>query len=420
MDDLVVVGAGPYGLSVAAHAAAAGLSVRVLGRPMASWRDNMPDGMYLKSEPWSSSLSDPSGAYTLAAYCAARNLPAGHGSPLPVGTFAAYGCWFAARAVPGVEERTVTAVLPRADGYVARTDDGEDCPARTVALAPGVLPFVRVPRPLRGLPSGTASHSSHHRDLSVFRGRDVTVIGAGQAALETAALLAERGARPRIVARAGYIDWNSPPQPLERGVLRSLCDPHCGLGTGWPTWVWSETPGAVRRLPAALRTHIAATAMGPAGAWWLRERVEAVVPRLLGHRLRAAEPIPGGARLHLVATGGRAVTVETEHVIAATGFVPDLGRLGLLDASLRGTLRTVRGSRAPVVSPRFESARPGLFFAGLLTAPSFGPAMRFVHGASFTAGRLLQGVQRRLGDRAKAPVAARGPVPVPVPPTGCR
>lgn len=112
MYDLVVVGAGPYGLSIASHAAAAGLRLRVLGRPMASWRDHMPRGMFLKSEPWASNLSDPAGSYALDTYCRQQRLSARHGEPLPIGTFTDYGLWFAERAVPPVEDLTVTSVQP--------------------------------------------------------------------------------------------------------------------------------------------------------------------------------------------------------------------------------------------------------------------------------------------------------------------
>lgn len=156
VDDLVVVGAGPYGLSIAAHAAAAGLGVRVLGRPMASWRDHMPEGMYLKSEPWSSNLSAPGGRHTLAAYCATRGRAAEHGSPLPIGTFSSYGMWFARHAAPEVEEVTVTEVSPQGDGFLIRTAEGPPLLARTVAIAVGVMPFVHLPEALRDLPPGTA------------------------------------------------------------------------------------------------------------------------------------------------------------------------------------------------------------------------------------------------------------------------
>src|SRR5207248_11535645 len=52
----VVIGAGPYGLSVAAHLRAAGIPTLTLGTPMAFWR-SMPAGMFLRSAPSASSLS---------------------------------------------------------------------------------------------------------------------------------------------------------------------------------------------------------------------------------------------------------------------------------------------------------------------------------------------------------------------------
>lgn len=399
MYDLAVIGAGPYGLSIAAHAAAAGMTLRVYGRTMASWRDHMPEGMFLKSEPWSSNLSAPSAAYTLGHFGAAHGFEARHGHPLPIGTFTDYGRWFAQHAVPSVDEQTVTVVAPGAGGFRVETAEGENILARTVALAVGVMPFRTVPEPLEELPAGFASHSSGHRDLSRFRDKDVTVIGAGQAALETATLLAEQGARPRLVARTDRLNWNTTPEPLRRGVARSLRSPHSGLGTGWTSWVWSELPWAVRRLPSAVREHIADTALGPAGAWWLRERYEQGVPALFGHCVHRASVSNGRVRLTLRAPDGSTPTLDTDHVVAATGFTPDLDRLRLLDAALRPSIRTMGRTRAPELKAGFESSYPGLFFAGLLSAPSFGPSMRFVHGASFTAAHLVAGVRRRLRSR---------------------
>ncbi|MFC7714160.1 hypothetical protein [Nonomuraea recticatena] len=56
---VVVVGAGPYGLSVAAHLRAAGVAVRVFGEVMASWRHPAATGMFLKSTPRATDLSTP-------------------------------------------------------------------------------------------------------------------------------------------------------------------------------------------------------------------------------------------------------------------------------------------------------------------------------------------------------------------------
>lgn len=396
MYDLAVIGAGPYGLSVAAHAAAAGMRLRVFGRTMASWRDHMPEGMFLKSEPWSSNLSDPAGTHTLGRFGTVRGFEAVHGSPLPIGTFTDYGLWFAEHAAPPVEERTVTLVAPAAGGFRVGTAEGESVHARTVVLAVGVMPFLNIPEPLAALPAPYCSHSSGHRDLSGFRGKEVLVVGAGQAALETATLLAEEGARPRLVARAGRLNWNTVPEPLRRGPWRSLRNPHSGLGTGWTSWVWSEIPWAVRQLPAGLREHIAGTALGPAGAWWLRQRYEQQVPALLGHSLHSATLAGDRVTVGLRGPDGHPTSIEADHVVAATGFTPDLDRLRLLDAGLRRAITTVGSTRAPELNAGFESSYPGLFFAGLLSAPSFGPSMRFVHGATYTAARLVTGVRRRL------------------------
>ncbi|MGW2044386.1 FAD-dependent oxidoreductase [Streptomyces sp. NPDC001858] len=404
MYDLLVVGAGPYGLSIASHAAAAGLTLRVFGRPMASWRDNMPGGMFLKSEPWASNLSDPAARWRLDAYCATQGVTARHGEPIPVEMFAEYGLWFARNAVPEVDERTVTRIAPRPGGFEAVTEDGQTVHARTIALAVGVMPFVEIPSALRALPGGLVSHSSHHGDLDRFRGRDVTVIGGGQAALETAALLAEQGTRVRVLARADRLRWNDVPPAWERPWWQSARSPLGGLGCGWRNWFYAERPGLYRRLREPTRARIAATALGPAGAWWVRDRVEGAVEVRLDHEVTAARAVPGGVRLDV--SGGD--SFETEHVIAATGFKATRDRLGLLSGDLRDSLATVADG-SPEIGRDFESSCPGLFMAGLVTAAGFGPAMRFVYGATFTAGSLVRGVRRRL--RTGVP---SGAIPAPV------
>ncbi|MFC9913632.1 NAD(P)-binding domain-containing protein [Streptomyces sp. NPDC127197] len=407
MYDLLVVGAGPYGLSIASHAAAAGLNLRVFGRPMASWRDHMPRGMFLKSEPWASNLSDPAGRWRLDVYCAEHGLTARHAQPIPVEAFASYGLWFARHAVPEVDERTITRVVSGPGGFTAVTEDGQALYARAVALAVGVMPFVEIPQALRGLHPSLVTHSSHHSDLDRFRGKDVTVIGGGQAALETAALLAEQGTSVRVLARADGLRWNDVPPPWERPWWQSLRSPHSGLGPGWRNWFYAERPGLFRRLPESTRARIATTALGPAGAWWVRDRVEGVVELLPGHEVTAACAVPGGLRLDMVSRAGVRSALETEHVIAATGFRPRCDRLGLLSPELRGTLAALPDG-SPVVGRDFESSQPGLFLAGLVTASGFGPAMRFVQGASFTAETLVRGVRRRL---RSTPTSATVPVP---------
>ncbi|MEU7408406.1 MULTISPECIES: FAD-dependent oxidoreductase [Streptomyces] len=415
MYDLLVVGAGPYGLSIASHAAAAGLDVRVFGRPMASWREHMPRGMFLKSEPWASNLSDPEGRWRLDVFCAFRGITARHAEPVPLDVFAEYGLWFARNAVPGVDERTVARVAPCAGGLEAVTEDGETFRARTVALAVGVLPFTDIPPVLRGLPPDLVSHSSHHAGLDRFRDQDVTVIGGGQAALETAALLAEQGTRVRVLVRADRLRWDDVPPAWERPWWRSARSPHSGLGPGWRNWFCAERPGLYRRLPEHTRARIAVGALGPAGSWWVRERLEHGVEVLLGREVVTAHEVPGGLRLETAARRGRSAELVTSHVIAATGFRLTRDRLRPVSQDLRALLAT-GADGTPEAGPDFESSYPGLFLAGAITTSGFGPAMRFVHGATFTAGTLVRGVRRRLRTGPagwRIPAGRRGEVPAP-------
>lgn len=407
MYDLVVVGAGPYGLSIAAHAAAAGLDLRVFGRPMAAWRDHMPPGMYLKSEPWASNLSAPRGEFDLAAYAASQGTESRHGVPLPVRFFASYGLWFAERAVPPVDERLITAVRPCPGGFHLTTDDGQSVLTRTVALALGVMPFIDIPAPLRGLPPEQVSHSSHHADLARFEGEDVTVVGGGQAALETAALLAEQGTAVRVVVRADRLNWNTLPPPRERPVVEAARRPHTGLGCGWRNWLYAETPGifhAAARADAGAGLQLGA---GPGGrvvaAGPLRTGRGGTARRERGRRgaERRARTARTGLHRRAVGDGGDRPCHRGDRVH------PGLDRLGLLDGDLRGALRTVGASQGPEASAVFESSYPGLFLAGLLSAPSFGPSMRFVYGATYTAERLVAGVRRRLGTGGGLPVTVR-------------
>ncbi|MFE3454159.1 NAD(P)-binding domain-containing protein [Nonomuraea sp. NPDC059194] len=378
------MGAGPYGLSVAAHALEAGLDARVFGRPMQSWEWHMPRGMLLKSEPDASHLGDPDRRYGLDAF---RRYS--YGEPVPVETFVAYGKWFRAQTVKdALDESTVTSVGTEGGLFTVSLSSGACVLARTVVLALGFLPFAHRPDALAELPSEVSSHSSDHHDLSAFAGKHVAVVGAGQSALETATLLVEAGAKPRIVARTRELAWNDTPNDRRSVISRALA-PRSGLGSGWPSYVWSELPGSVRYLPKAARRRIVRTTLGPAGSWWLKERFDGAVPVTLGVRLEGADH-RGAVRLHLTNGRGNVQTLETEHVIAATGYQVDVGKIDILDQNLRRGIRSA--GPTPRLSRTFETPMPGLYVVGLAAAATFGPAMRFVHGCDFAARRVTRGL----------------------------
>ncbi|CND63374.1 FAD-dependent pyridine nucleotide-disulfide oxidoreductase [Mycobacterium tuberculosis] len=391
--DVVIAGAGPYGLSTAAHLQNLGLDIRIIGEPMRFWEANMPEGMFLKSEPFASNLGSPQPGMRFTDLHPGWRI----GQPIPLETFVEYGRWFAAEAVPqrpdDRDAQVVNVERGRPGGYAVTLSTGETIAARAVVVAVGVGPFAHVPEELAGLPSWLVSHASAHRDLTLFAGKEVAVLGAGQSALETAVLLADAGAHPHVIARRREIDWNTVPQ--ERRALRDrlLGGPRSGLGTGYRTWLWAERPGIVRYLPEATRRRIVRETLPPAGSWWLRDRLDDRVRVTTGHRPVKAVEQEDGLALTTVDRSGRRLVTEVEHVIAATGYVPDVARLGLLAPDLRGRIATRLG--APVLSRDFEASTPGLYFAGLAAAATFGPVMRFVHGADFAATRIARHIIRR-------------------------
>jgi thioredoxin reductase len=394
--DVAIVGAGPYGLSIAAQLAHRGVEHRILGDPMQFWLSRMPKGMLLKSEGFASSLYDAEGRYSYGRFCAEQGLPyADLGLPVPLETFCQYGLVFQRRAVPTLANKSVVGLERSAGGFKLRLDDGEAFTARRVVVAIGVGHFSHLPRELSALPAELASHSSAHHDLTRFKGSDVTVLGGGSSAIDLAALLHEAGAKVRLVARKAQLEIHTKMR-LPRPLGDRLREPLSSIGPSWRSCFFTGAPLGFYHLPAARRLKLVRNHLGPAGGWFMADRFGRV-PLLLGHTLRAAQVAGSQARLQFAASHGRKVVLKTDHVIAATGYRPDLGRLDFLAPELRAAVASLE--RAPVLSTHFQSTVPGLYFVGPITANSFGPVMRFAAGAKFTAGRISRHLAGRWFER---------------------
>lgn len=385
---VAIIGAGPYGLSIAAHLQPRNIEFRIFGVPMQAWRMN-PPGMFLKSEGCASNLSHPSASCTLQQYCNDRGLTyADSGAPVPVGVFTEYGLRFQKQFVSNVENTEVEQIDRLAMGFDVRLENGESFQARKVVVATGMSYTAYIPPILARLPSEFVSHSSDCHKPGDFKGRDVTVIGAGQSALETAALVHEAGAKVHLVTRRPALEWNPPPRTNRRPFRERIARPSSNLGDGLGPWLYSCAPMLFRYLPPQTRLSRVRTALGPAGAWWLRERVVNRFELITAHYLRSGKVCNQRVALQLNGSDDTVRDVSTDHVIAATGYRFALCRLPFLTQHLLSRLHSF--AEAPILSRYFESSVPGLYFSGLASAPQFGPAMRFLDGAGFTARRIAR------------------------------
>ncbi len=408
MDNVAIIGAGPYGLSIAAHLADAGVPFRIFGSPMRTWRETMPSGMQLKSEGFASSLSDPRRELPLSRYCADHGIGyADIGTPVALGTFVDYGRAFQQRFAPMLEDSQVMALASAGDGFEITLDDGRTARFRRVVMAVGIAHYARMAPTLASLPAALASHSSARSDYRAFAGRSVAVVGGGASAVDCAVELAAAGARTLLLTRRRALRFHKPPR--RRTLAERIRAPFTPIGPSWRSVAFTRAPLLLHAMPAKLRERLTRRFLGPAAGWVTRERFDA------GVELRAAADIVAAAErngrvLLTIDQANERHALEVDHVVAATGYGVDLARLPFLVPALRERVRVAAG--APVLSRDFQTSVPGLYFVGTAAANAFGPLLRFACGAEFTARRLsrhLARAQRRLARTSASGAAPDAP-----------
>lgn len=374
MCDVAVIGAGPHGLATAAHLRGAGIHVRVFGEVMGFWRRNMPVGMVLRSERPGSHIPDPNHALTLEQfeYRLGRKFP----PRMALEDFIAYGTWFQQEAVPAVDGRIVRQVESRGGSFLLTICDGDLIEAKRVVMATGLEAFASRPAAFDRIPAELAMHSSQMRDPADFAGRSVVVIGAGQSALETAALLHEAGADVEVLVRQPEVRFLSGKNRLRDTPFHILVYPPGEVGPPGVNWI-IQLPDLFHSLPMGLQRWVTRQ-VAPVGSAWLRPRLT-TVRTTAGRSVASATEMAG--RLHLVLDDSS--KREIDRAVLATGYRVDLDRHPVLAPRLASSLQRLNGS--PKLTRGLEASVPGLHFVGAAAAASFGPLMRFVAGAGYAA-----------------------------------
>ena len=378
-DTTVVIGAGPYGLSVASHLKGRGVETLVFGKTMELWK-KMPPALCLKSVWSASSISDPKGEYSIDRYIALRKIP--RQEPIPLAMFLDYALWFQQQAVPDVDQTYVQTLSADGNGFHLDLADGRSVKARKVVLASGLNTFAYVPEYARDLPPTLAGHVSIHTDLSVFKGRKVVMIGNGQSALEYAAMLNESGASVELIAR-GEVRWHTKMLYDRSGPARHIFYPPGDVGPPGINWLVAF-PAFYRHFPDRIKFPMHRRAVLPGGSKWLRPRIEGHVQ--ITERTRVVKATPQGEGLCLALDDG--TTREVDYLMLGTGYQPSVQKLPYVDASLLARIQHKNGF--PVLDKSYNASVPGMYFAGILAGYTFGPTCRFVSGTKALAGRIAR------------------------------
>jgi cation diffusion facilitator CzcD-associated flavoprotein CzcO len=393
--DAAIIGAGPYGLSAAAHLRSIkGLEVRVFGEPMSFWDRNMPAGMFLRSNWTATEIADPDRLLSLEAYQAATGDRLS--TPVPLESFVRYGLWYQRQAVPDLDQRKVVRVESGSKGFQLTLEGGETVNSRSVIVASGIGSFAWRPKEFQDLPCSLASHASAHRNFRQFAGKKVLIVGSGQSALESGALLHEDGAEVEIVARSHRIQWlQGLASKLKRYRLgkyptRLLYAP-TDVGPAGISKLMAR-PDLVKQLPRWLQDKLRKRCVRPAGAGWLIKRLENV-PITLGRSVVSA--VPFGERVKVRLDDGSERTVD--HILLGTGYRVDVSKYDFLSPGLVESMERFNGY--PVLKEGLETSVPGLHILGAPAAWSFGPLMQFVSGTTYASRaltRVLDGKGRQI------------------------
>lgn len=372
--DTVIIGAGPYGLSIAAHLLAKRRPVHIFGKTMELWK-NMPSGLCLKSVWSASSLSDPAEAYTLDRYIAEIGVP--RQEPIPQPFFLNYTDWFQRHAVPNVDTTYIRGLHGDGRGFHLDLADGRSMKANNVVVAVGIAAFPYWPGFARDLPPEFVSHTASLVDLTSFKGMHVAMVGNGQSALEYAAMLREAGASVELISRHA-LRWHTKILYDYVGPARHIFYPPGDVGPPGINWLVAF-PSFYRRLPEAVKAPLHRRSVLPGGAKWLRPRVEGKIR--ITENTRVVKAAMQGQCVCLELSDG--TQREVDRLVLGTGYRPSLEKLAFIDPMLRNRVFERHGF--PVLNEGFESSATGLYFVGALAGDTFGPTCRFISGSKATA-----------------------------------
>ena len=363
--DLLVIGAGPYGVAAAAFARERGIDTHVVGRPMSFWREQMPADMFLRSGVgWH---LDASGTYTFEAFFQDRGLRPEDLDPLPISVFIDYTDWFREKTALDVDERLVSDLTAGDGGFVATMDDGTRVRAEKVLAVPGIRHFVNLPPWYADVPTDRRAHTSELVSFDDLAGARVVIVGGRQSAYEWAALLCDHGAEQVHVVHRH-------PTPEFAKVSWAFVDGYVDQTLAQRGWWRRLTPDTQQSIALEF-WRVGRLTLEPWLVARLRTEVVTSHPGCAVVGVSVDEP-----DLTLTLSDGSALTADV--VVFASGYAADLARVPYLSGVLDQV--AVRDG-FPELTEGFETSLPGLFVTGFASTRDFGPFYGFTKGCPSSA-----------------------------------
>ena len=380
--NLLIIGAGPFGLALSAQAAHLGIEHLIVGKPMEFWRNNMPKGMYLRSAcDWH---LDPLNIDTIQSYLQSEGKTARDVEPLSLEFYHSYAEWFQKQKQIAPRPVYIRQLDHSTENnhLVATTLDGDTIQARHVVIAPGFKHFANVPDELKArLPAGRFSHTCDFVDFETATNNRYLIIGGRQSAFEWAALLVDAGAS--VVHLSHRHD-----SPAFKESDWSWVNPLVDAMVDNPNWFRRLSP---EEKDALNQKHWAEGRLKVEP--WLEPRLRSDHVRIWPRTevVNCLEQESGELLVEL--SNGETLTVD--RIILATGYKMNIAQLPLLSAgNILNRLATHNGF--PVLDDHFQTSIPGLFITSMPATQAFGPFFGFTIAVRVSATLICQAIHPQI------------------------
>ncbi|MDP4084572.1 MAG: NAD(P)-binding domain-containing protein [Bacillota bacterium] len=369
MLDVIIIGSGPFGISLGAHGVANNLQYKLFGYPMDFWKNQMPQDMFIRTPHEFVSFSESKDELTIQQFSEETGTELV--TPLPRPIFVAYANWFAKKAGIKFTPELITKVVHKEGYYEVTSASGNNFNAKNIIVATGVEHYKFLPAFLNKFPSHLVTHTSGYTSFAQFKDKKVVVLGSGQSAWEAAGLLHRDGANVELIYRKEGPNYAGSRE--NEIALRDYGDIFYTLPIEEKKEGWGQSPGSV--------------------AHFLKPYVEGIVPQNGGTAIEKIEQL-NEEEIRLVLSNGTEKIVN--HLIAATGFQINLDKVPFFDQELLSEIEREKDFvQFPKLNESFESSVPGLYFAGPLSSHSHGPTFRFILGLRKTSFSIIPSIVKK-------------------------
>ncbi|MDW7691569.1 NAD(P)-binding domain-containing protein [Flammeovirgaceae bacterium SG7u.111] len=375
--DLIIIGAGPYGLSLATIAKAKGLKYLVLGKPLEFWDNNMPKEMILRSgKGWH---IDPLEVHTFQKFLLERSYDDLNYFSKKI--FIEYGRWFLAKKQLNIAEEYVLNINREDSIYQLDTSDNNTYISSAVVVAIGAKYFYYIPKDIvSNIPANFYSHTCHTIDFHGYANKRILVVGGRQSAFEWATLLTENGCEkvtlsyPSSTPSFSKSNW---------GIADELVKKY----EENPNWYYNLSQEKKSKIDQSFWKE-GRLKIEP----WLEERLKK--DKYVAYpNSRVTSCTQKGDFLEIQIDAD--ITVKVDHILFATGYKVDIARIPFMkNSNIVEGIDTINGS--PVLDENYQSNQKGLYFTGISSTKSMGLFFGFLIGVNVASLNIFNSIEKNL------------------------